>query len=73
MFRYKDSLKKKIRTDIVYRYSCSNWKVNYYGKTYRHFFISAAEYMDISNLTGKRLKISDSQQCRIIYLNVIVQ
>ena len=56
LFRYKDSLQKKIRSDIVYRYMCSNCKVTYYGKTYRHFFTRAAEHMDISNLTGKRLK-----------------
>ena len=56
LFRYKDSLKKEMRSDIVYRYTCSNCKVTYYGKTYRHFFTSAAEHMGISNLTGKRLK-----------------
>ena len=56
LFRYKDSLQKKIRSDIVYRYTCSNCKITYYGKTYRHFFTRAAEHMGISNLTGKRLK-----------------
>ena len=40
LFRYKDSFQKKIRFDIVYRYMCSNCKVTYYGKTYRHFFTS---------------------------------
>ena len=56
LFRYKDSLQKKIRSDIVYRYMCSNYKVTYYGKTYRHFFTRAVKHMGISNLTGKRLK-----------------
>ena len=56
LFRYKDSLGKEIRSDIVYRYTCSNCKVTYYGKTYRHFFTRAAEHMGISNLTGKHLK-----------------
>ena len=55
-FRYKDSLKKEIRSDIFYRYTFSNCKVIYYGKTYCHFFIRAAEHMEISNLTGKCLK-----------------
>ena len=54
--RYKDFLQKKIRSDIVYRYMCSNCKVTYYGKTYHHFFTRTAEHMVISNLTGKRLK-----------------
>ena len=39
LFRYKDSLQKKIRFDIVYRYKCSNCKVTCYGKTYRHFLL----------------------------------
>ena len=55
-FCYKDSLKKEIRSDIICRYTCSNCKVTYYGKTYRHFFTRAAEHMGISNLTGKHLK-----------------
>ena len=56
LFRYKDSLQKKIRSDIVYRYMCSNCKVTYYGKTYHHFFTRAAEHMGIFNLTRKRLQ-----------------
>ena len=55
LFRFKDSLNKKIRSFLVYRYTCSNCNVTYYGKTYRHFFTRAAEHMGISNLTGKRL------------------
>ena len=39
LFRYKDSLQKKIRSDIIYRYMCSNCKVTYYGKSYRHFLL----------------------------------
>ena len=35
---------------------CRNCNVTYYGKTYRHFFTSAAEHIGISNLTGKRPK-----------------
>ena len=56
LFRYKDSLQKKIRSDINYRYTCSKCKVTYYGKTYSPFSNRAAEHMGISNLTGKRLK-----------------
>ena len=56
LFRYKDSIKKEIHSDIVYRYRCSNCKVTDYGKTNCHFFTRAAEHMGISNLTGKCLK-----------------
>ena len=56
LFRYKDSLKKKIRPDIVYRYTCNNCKFTCYVEIYHHFFTRAAEQMHISNLTGKHLK-----------------
>ena len=53
LFRFKDSLEKKIRSGIIYRYTCSNCKVTYCGKTFRHSYTRAAEHMGISNLTGK--------------------
>ena len=56
LFHFKDTLDKKILSDLVYRYTCSNCNVTYYGKTYRHFFTRAAEHMGISNLTEKRFK-----------------
>ena len=63
LFGFKDTLEKKIRSDLVYRYSCSSWNATYYGKTYRHFFTRAAELMYISNLTVNMLKMLKSQQC----------
>ena len=51
LFHFKDTLDKKIRSDLVYRYTRSNCDVTYYGKTYRHFFTRAAEHIGISNLT----------------------
>ena len=56
LFRYKDSLQKKVRSEIVYRYMCSNCKITYYDKKYHRFFTRAAEQMGISNLAGKRFK-----------------
>ena len=56
LFRFKDTLNKKIRSHLVYRYSCSSCNATYYGKTYRHVFTRAAEHMGISNLTSKRVK-----------------
>ena len=55
LFQLKGPLEKEIRSGI-YRYTCSNSKVTYYGKTFRHFYTRAAEHVWISNLTGKRLK-----------------
>ena len=56
LFHFKDTLDKKIRSDLVYRYTCSNCNVTYYGKSYRHFFTRAAEHMGISYLTEKCVK-----------------
>ena len=56
LFHFKDSLEKKIRSGIIYCYSCSNWNVTSYEKTFRHFYSRAAEHMGISNLRGKPLK-----------------
>ena len=47
---------RKILPGIVYRYTCSNCKVTYYGKTFRHFFTRASEHKGTSNLTRKRIK-----------------
>ena len=54
--KLKDLLEKKIRSGIIYRYTCSNRKITYYGKTFRHFYTRAAEHMGIYYLKGKRLK-----------------
>ena len=52
----KIPLIKKILSGIVYRYTCRNCKVTYYGKTFRHYFTRTSEHMGTSNLTGKRIK-----------------
>ena len=56
LFRVKDPFEKKIHSGIIYRCTCRNCKVTYYGKTFRHVYTRSAEHMGISNLTGKRLK-----------------
>ena len=59
LLQLKDPLNKKIPSFPVYRYNeCSNCDVTYYDKTYCHFFTRAAEFIGVSNLTGKRLKTS---------------
>ena len=55
-FQFKDPLEKKIRYGIIYRHTCSNWKVTCYGKAFHHFCTRLAEHMGISSLTGKHLK-----------------
>ena len=75
LFRFKDSLNKKIHSDVAHFYLCSSCNATYYGKTYRHFFLRAAEHVGISNLTGKRVKnmkelsLSDHRcDCTVEYL-----
>ena len=56
LFRFKDPLEKKIRSGIIYCYTCSNGKATYYGKNFHHFYTRATEHTGITNLTGKCLK-----------------
>ena len=56
LFRFKDSLEKKIVSGIVYRYTCSNCKVTYYGKTFRHFLLEHLSTWNFeSNGSSKRV------------------
>ena len=61
LFCFKDSLEKKIFSGIIYRYTCSNCKVNYNGKTLCHFSTRGAEHMEFSNLTENALKTLSEQ------------
>ena len=56
LFRFKESLEKKILSGIVYGYSCSNCKVTYYGKTFRRFLTRASAFMRTWSQTGKRIR-----------------
>ena len=56
LFKFKDSLDRKIPSDLIYRYTCSNCNITYYRKTYQHFFTRASQHMGISKLTEKRVK-----------------
>ena len=56
LFRFKDSLEKKIHSGIIYRYRCNNYNVTYYGTTFLHFYTRVVEPMGSSNVTGKHLK-----------------
>ena len=74
LFKFKDSSDKKIHSDLIYRCRCRNGNVTYYGKTYRHFFTRAGEYMGNSKLTEKRVKnlkesaVSDHRlQCDCVF------
>ena len=40
----------------MYKFTCSCCNVTYYGQSERHFFDRASENLDMTPLTGKRVK-----------------
>ena len=49
-------LPKKLCPVIVYSFKCNSCNAIYYSKTKRHFYVRAAETMEILHLTNKRLQ-----------------
>ena len=56
LLRFNDSIEKEILSEIVYRYTCSNCKVNYDKKLFWHIFSKASEHMATSNVIRKHIK-----------------
>ena len=44
---------------IVYKFQFDGCNATYYGKTKRHFKVRMCEHLEISTLTGKRVKGDD--------------
>ena len=57
-FSFKDRIPKSILSGLVYKFTCSDCNVTYYGKTKRHFKVRISEHLGVSPLTGKRVKPS---------------
>ena len=55
-FSFKEKIPKFLRSGLVYKFSCSEYNVTYYGKTKRHFKVRMSEHLGISPLTGKTVK-----------------
>ena len=60
LFGFKDVIPKEWQSHIVYKFSCGNCNVTYYGKTERHINVRSNEYLGISYLTGKRVECKPS-------------
>ena len=56
LLRFKDVIRKELQSHIVYRLSCGNCNVTYYGKTERHLNVRSSENIGISHLTGKSVE-----------------
>ena len=61
LYRYKDTIEEKILSDILLRFTCSNCKVIYCGKTFCQSSTKAEQHIGISNLHRKRLNKSVKQ------------
>ena len=59
-FRFKDVIPKELQSHLVYKFSCSNCNVTYFGKTEAHLNIRSSEHIRISRLPGKRVECNPS-------------
>ena len=55
-FPLKDKIPSFLGSGIVYKFQCCSCNTTYYGKTKRHFKVRMCEHLEISALTGKRVK-----------------
>ena len=53
-FSFKDKIPLRVRSHILYRYSCDGCKAIYIGKTRRHYGVRVFEHLGISLITGKK-------------------
>ena len=60
-FTFKDTLPKMLLSGLVYKYKCGGCNATYYGKTKCHFKVRICEYLDISHLAGKKVKIDNNK------------
>ena len=56
LFRFKDVIPKELQSHLVYKSSCGNCNVTYYGKTERYLNVRSSEHIGISHLTGTRVE-----------------
>ena len=68
-FKFKDSIPSYLRSDLIYKFKCSNCNVIYYGETEIHLKVRAGEHISKSPLTGKSVnnnKKSSVKDCRLL-------
>ena len=53
-FNFKDKIPINVRSHLLYRFTCSNCKVAYIGKTRRHYLVRVFEHLGVSLRTGKK-------------------
>ena len=61
-FRFQDRLPFRLRSFVVYKFSCRCCQASYIDKICRLFHIRISKYMGISALTGKALSHTQRSQ-----------
>ena len=64
-FTFKDKLPKMSLLGLVYKCKCSGCNATCYGKIKCHFKVRICEYLGISHLTGKKVKIDNNKLAAI--------
>ena len=59
-FRYKDPKPKDLISGAVYKFQRGLCNESYYGESIRHLDIRSGEHIDVSRLTGKKVKPSNN-------------
>ena len=54
LFTFKDRLPMRLRSKILYRYTCNRCNSIYLGKSKRHFLVRAFEHLGLSLHTGRK-------------------
>ena len=70
-FTFKDKIPSFLCSGIVYKFHCGSCNATYNGKTKRHFKVRMSEHLEISALTGKRIKGDDDSAIkeRLLFCN----
>ena len=55
-FTFKDKLRRRLLSGLVYKYKCGGCSAPFYSKTKRYFKVQICEHLGISHLTGKKVK-----------------
>ena len=60
-FIFRNKLPKMLLSGLVYKCNRGGCNATYYGKIKRHFKVRIWEHLDISHLTGKKVKIDNNK------------
>ena len=70
-FSFKDKIPIRVRSHILYRYTCDSCKAIYIGKTKRHYEVRVFEHLGISLATGNKFTFNPNNVNNSAILNHI--